>query len=347
MQSILIAGGFGTRLRPVTDTCPKPALPIMGRPFLEYQLDLLKKVGIKRVVFSLHYLADQMIKIFGDGSQYGMEFYYAIESDPLGTGGGIKNCEAYLTDDPVLIFNADVLTDIKLDDVIDFHYDRRARITIVMTPVDDPTMYGVIFTEPDGKILKFLEKPKREDATQNTINAGIYIYERDVFNEMPPGVNYSVERQLYPDMLNAGQRLYGFATDRYWLDIGTPEKFLKAHWDLMDGKVNLKIGGTKVRSGIWTSRDLAHGQENVLDRPNVKPPLYIEYGGQFDENAEIGPYVVLNRMVKLRGPVKVQRAIFMDNSSAHGAVEVKDSIVHYNTEVFEGTKINSVGIYKG
>lgn len=347
MQAIILAGGFGTRLKPVTDECPKPALPIMGRPFLEYQLDLLEQIGVKRVTFSLHYLAEKIQEIFGDGSQYGMEFFYAIENEPLGTGGGIKNCEEFLNDDPVVIFNGDVLTDLDLNDVITFHNDNKARITITMTPVEDPTPYGVIFTKPDGRILKFLEKPKREEATQNTINAGIYIYERDVFDEIPPGVNYSVERGLYPKMLENNQPLYGFKTEKYWLDIGTPEKFLKAHWDLMDSNLKLKVGGVEVKPGIWTPRDLVHGQEDVLERSNIKPPIYIESGAQIDGNAEVGPYVVLNRMVKLRGPVKVSRTIFMDFASVHGEVEIENSIVHYKTELLEGAKIKSAGIYSG
>lgn len=347
MQAIIIAGGFGTRLRPITDTCPKPALPIMGRPFLEYQLDLLKRVGVKRVTFSLHYHADQIQKIFGDGSQYGMEFFYAVETKPLGTGGGIKNCEPHLTNDPVLIFNGDVLTDIDLNETIEFHTKKKARITIVMTPVEDPTAYGVIFTKPDGRILRFLEKPSREEATQNTINAGIYIYDRDVFNEIPEGINYSVERGLYPKMLESGDSLYGFKTENYWLDIGTPEKFMKAHWDLMDGKIDLPVGGVEVKPGIWTSRDLVRGQEEVLIRDNVKPPLFINSGAQFDGSAQIGPYVVLNKMVKLRGPVNVKNSIFMDYSSAHGEVTVDGCVIHYQTELMEGLKIDKGGIYSG
>lgn len=345
MQAILIAGGFGTRLKPVTDTCPKPALPIMGKPFLEYQLDLLRKIGVKRVIFSLHHLADQIMEIFQDGSQYDMEFFYAVENEPLGTGGGIKNCEPFMNDDRILIFNGDVLTDIDLNDVINFHDSRNAAITIVMTPVEDPTQYGVIFTKPDGQIEQFIEKPEKEKATQNTINAGIYIYEREVLDEIPTGQNYSVERGLYPKMLSKNMPLFGYATDAYWLDIGTPEKFMKAHWDLMDGKVNLEVGGLNVKPGIWTSRDLVQGQEEVLIRPNVKPPVYIGSGAQFDGNAEIGPYVVLNRMVKLRGPIKASNAIFMDFASAHGEVEIENTIVHYQTELLEGMKIHSQGIF--
>ena len=345
MQAIIIAGGLGTRLKPVTDYCPKPALPIMGKPFLDYQLELLKRIGVKRVVFSLMYLADKIMKIFGDGSQYGMEFHYAVEESPLGTGGGIKNCEKYLLDEPTVIFNGDVLTDIDLNQVIDFHINQNAKITIVMTPVDDPTMYGVIFTERDGRILRFLEKPKREEATQNTINAGIYIYERDVFEHIPPGQNYSVERQLYPDMLDEGYRLSGYKSSDYWLDIGTPEKYMKAHWDLMDGRINLPIGGRQVQAGIWVGRDMVAGQDEVLKRSNLKPPLYIGYGAQFDGASELGPYVVLNENVKLRGKVKASRAIFLDYSSAHGDAEIENSIVHYQAEIMNGAEIKNVGIY--
>ena len=347
MQAIIIAGGFGTRLRPVTDYCPKPALPIMGRPFLDYQLELLKRIGVKRVVFSLMHLADRIIQIFGDGSQYGMEFFYAVEETPLGTGGGIKNCEQYLTHDPVIVFNGDVLCDIDLSDVVKFHHDKKAKITLTMTPVKDPTIYGVIFTDRDERIQKFLEKPKLEEVTQNTISAGIYIYERDVFERIPPNTNYSVEHQLYPSMLDAGQPMYGFRTESYWLDIGTPQKFLQAHWDFMDGKIHLPCGGKQVHQGIWVGRELVPEQEKVLKRPNLKPPLFIGYGAQFDGESELGPYVVLYENVKLRGKMKASKTIFLDYSSAHGDAEVENTIVHYQAEILDGAKIKDVGIYTG
>lgn len=347
MQAIIIAGGFGTRLKPITDYCPKPALPIMGRPFLEYQIELLRRIRVKKVVFSLMYLADRIIQIFGDGSQYGMRFHYAVEETPLGTGGGIKNCEKYLSDEPVIIFNGDVLTDIDLNDVLQFHHEKKAKITLTMTPVENPTIYGVIFTDSSGRIQKFLEKPKPEEATQNTISAGIYVYERDVFDRIPPNTNYSVERQLYPSMLDDGQPMYGYRSDRYWLDIGTPEKFLQAHWDIMDGKVQLPCGGKEIVKGIWVGRDLAPGQEAVLKRSNLKPPLFIGYGAQFDGDAQLGPYVVLNENVKLRGNVKTSKTIFLDYSSAHGDAEITNSIVHYHAEIPDGSKIHDIGIFTG
>ena len=345
MQAIIIAGGFGTRLRPVTDFCPKPALPIMGRPFLEYQLELLKRAGIRRVVFSLMYYADRIISIFGDGTQYGMEFFYAVEEVPLGTGGGIKNCEKYIQDDLTVIFNGDVLTDLDLNDVINFHRERKAKITLTMTPVEDPTVYGVIFTDADGRVERFLEKPTREDATQNTISAGIYVYERDVFDHIPPNTNYSVERGLYPSMLDEGELMFGFRTEKYWLDVGTPEKFMKAHWDLMDGKIDLPVGGKQVYPGIWVGRDLVPGQEEILRRQNLKPPIFLGYGAQFDGESELGPYVVLNEMVKLRGIVKATRAVFMDYSSAHGDSIIENSIIHYDAEIPDGAVIRNMGIY--
>lgn len=347
MQAIIIAGGFGTRLRPVTDYCPKPALPIMGKPFLDYQLELLQRVGVKKVVFSLMYLADRIIDIFKDGSQYGMEFHYAVEEEPLGTGGGIKNCERFLSDETTIVFNGDVLTDIDLKGVIDSHQRNNAKISIVMTPVEDPTMYGVILTEPDGRILKFLEKPSKKEATQNTINAGIYIYERDVFEHIPAGENYSVERQLYPDMLEKGYRFYGFKSTDYWLDIGTPEKFLKAHWDMMDGRINLSSGGKQVCPGIWVGRDIIPGQEEVLKRPNLKPPLFIGYGAQFDGESNLGPYVVLYENVKLRGRLSASKTIFLDYSSAHGDASIENTIVHFHAELPDGANVKDMGIYTG
>src|SRR5574341_2678682 len=198
MKAILLAGGKGTRLRPLTMHTPKPIVPIFNRPFLHYQIDLLKQVPeIDEVILSLNYQPRGIEDVFGDGSDVGLKIRYVVEPAPLGTGGAIRYAGEALTDS-VVVFNGDVLTQIDLAAVIGLHRERRARATIVLTPVPNPAAYGLVETDPDGNVLRFLEKPKPEEITTNNINAGIYVLEPDTFDRIPRDVAWSIERSYFP-----------------------------------------------------------------------------------------------------------------------------------------------------
>src|SRR5919199_3123372 len=236
MKAILLAGGKGTRLRPLTLHTPKPIVPIFDRPFLHYQLDLLKQVPeIDEAILSLNYQPRRIEEIFGDGSDTGLALRYVVEPAPLGTAGAVRYAGESLRES-VVVFNGDVLTEVDLAAVIALHRERRAKATIVLTPVDNPSAYGLVETDADGNISRFLEKPGEDEITCNTINAGIYVLEPETFERIPKDTAWSIERSFFPSLVERGETFVAYVYDGYWIDIGTPAKYLQVHRDIMDGR---------------------------------------------------------------------------------------------------------------
>jgi mannose-1-phosphate guanylyltransferase len=237
MQALILAGGKGTRLRPLTVYTPKPIVPICNRPFLLYQIDTLRRAGITDITLSLSYQPNKIEQLLGDGSDHGVKLKYTVEPQPMGTAGAYKFAEDLIRE-PTVVFNGDILTDLDLKAVIREHTERKATATIVLTPVKDPTTYGVVETEKDGRVRRFLEKPKVEEITSNNINAGTYVLEPKVLDYLPKGENYSFEYGLFPDLLKRGEAFYAHIPTRtYWIDIGTPERYLQVHDDLLANRV--------------------------------------------------------------------------------------------------------------
>jgi mannose-1-phosphate guanylyltransferase len=249
MKAILLAGGKGTRLRPLTLHTPKPIVPIFNRPFLHYQIDLLKQVPeIDEIILSLNYQPRRIEDVFGDGAEAGIKIRYVVEPAPLGTGGAVRYAGDALTES-VVVFNGDVLTEVDLAAVLKLHRERRARATIVLTPVDNPTAYGLVETDTAGNILRFLEKPKPEEITTNYINAGIYILEPETFDRIPKDTPWSIERSFFPSFIERGETFVAYRYNGYWIDIGTPEKYTQVHRDIMDGR-HVHVGrGVVIGSG--------------------------------------------------------------------------------------------------
>jgi mannose-1-phosphate guanylyltransferase len=236
MKAILLAGGKGTRLRPLTIHTPKPIVPIFNRAFLHYQIDRLRQVPeIDEVILSLNYQPRRIEEMFGDGADAGIKIRYVVEPVPLGTAGAIKYAGDKLTES-VVVFNGDVMTQLDLAAVIRMHRERKARATIVLTPVENPSAYGLVETDTDANIRRFLEKPKAEEITTNHINAGIYVLEPDTFDRIPSEVPWSIERSYFPSLIERGETFVAYLYDGYWIDIGTPEKYTQVHRDIMDGR---------------------------------------------------------------------------------------------------------------
>jgi NDP-sugar pyrophosphorylase family protein len=236
MQSVILAGGKGTRLRPLTLHTPKPIMPLVGLPFLAYQINLLRNAAIQDVVLSLSYQPHKIEDVFGDGSHHGMRIRYVVESQPLGTAGAYKNARDVI-DSRTVVFNGDILTDIDLTEVLSVHKERGAAVTIVLTPVENPRAYGLVETEADGRVRRFLEKPKGDEITTNTINAGIYVIEPEILKHIPADEVFSFEYDLFPSLLAKGVPVFGYVSERYWIDIGTPRRYLTANLDLLAGRV--------------------------------------------------------------------------------------------------------------
>lgn len=238
MQALILAGGKGTRLRPLTMYTPKPIVPICNRPFLLYQIETLRRAGITDITLSLSYQPQKIEQQIGDGSDYGVRVRYTVEPQPMGTAGAYKFA-GDLIREPTVVFNGDILTDLDLQAIIEQHKARQATATIVLTPVENPSAYGVVETDADARVLRFIEKPKPGDTTFNTINAGTYILEPSVLDMIPEGENYSFEYQLFPDLLKRGAAFYAYTPEEtYWIDIGTPERYLQVHKDLLQGRVS-------------------------------------------------------------------------------------------------------------
>src|SRR6266511_2751533 len=236
MKAILLAGGKGTRLRPLTLHTPKPIVPILNRPFLYYQIDLLKQIPeIDEVILSLNYQPRRIEEIFGEGEGLGIRVRYVVEPMPLGTGGAIRYAGDSLTES-VVVFNGDVLTQVDLAAVLRLHRERKAKATIVLTPVDNPRAYGLVETDRDANIRRFLEKPGEDEITCNTINAGIYVLEPDTFDRIPKDTAWSIERSYFPSLVERGETFVAHTYRGYWIDIGTPDKYTQVHRDIMDGR---------------------------------------------------------------------------------------------------------------
>ena len=233
-EAILLVGGFGTRLRPLTNHRPKPMLPIASLPVTEHQLAMAQRAGIKRIVLATSYLSEVFIPYFGDGSKWGMEIKYAVEKEPLGTGGAIRNAAKELSGDPqVVIFNGDVLSSHNLKAQIDLHIHSGADVTLHLTPVEDARAYGCVPTDSEGRVTAFLEK--MDNPVTNTINAGCYVFDKSVIDSIPENEVVSVERQTFPELISEKKKVMGFIEKAYWLDIGTPNALMKGSRDLVTG----------------------------------------------------------------------------------------------------------------
>ena len=281
-EAVLLVGGQGTRLRPLTVNTPKPMLPVAGVPFTVHQITRARDAGVTRIVLATSYRAD-VFKAFVDDADLGIEVVIATEDEPLGTGGAIRHVMPHLTsgpDDPVLIFNGDVLSGLDIAGLVQAHRDRDADVTLYLTPVDDPRAYGLVPTDADGRVTAFLEKPQTpEEIVTDQINAGCYVFRRSVIDAIPAGRPVSVERETFPGLLEAGAGVYGVVDDGYWLDLGTPLSFVKGSCDLVLGHApspavaqtgeSLVLDGAKVATDAQLTGGSAIGRRVVIEEGAV------------------------------------------------------------------------------
>jgi NDP-sugar pyrophosphorylase family protein len=327
MKAILLAGGKGTRLRPLTLHTPKPIVPIFNRPFLYYQLDLLRQIPeITEVILSLNYQPRRIEEVFGNGSDLGINIRYLVEPQPLGTGGAIKFAEPHL-DGPVVVFNGDVLTQIDLNAVLKLHRERKAKATIVLTPVENPTAYGLVETEPDGTVRRFLEKPSADEITCDTINAGIYVLEPDTFDRIPKDTVYSIERSYFPSLVENKETFVAYVYRGYWIDIGTPAKYLQVHRDIMDGTFQAEPFAGQPRGFACTAG--ARIDEGVT----IAGPCFIDEGAVIKAGARIEPYSVIGRQSHIEEGAAVEGSIVWANSWIGRDAQVRDAILGRNCHI--------------
>lgn len=283
MKAVILVGGEGTRLRPLTYDIPKPMVPIVNKPYMEHQIDALLRHGFDEIIFALGYKSEAFSSYFGDGSRWGARFWHVVEDEPLGTAGAVKNVESLL-DDTFLVFNGDVLSGIDLTALVALHRERGAVGTLALTPVEDPSQYGVVVTEADGRVRSFIEKPPRESAPTNAINAGVYVLEPSVVHAMPAGRRWMFEHNVFPDLLAAGKPLYASLSDAYWLDIGSPSRYLQANHDALEGRAGVVLPPP------------AHGQVWMGEGAVVEP------GAHLDGAVWLGPDAVVESSAVVVGP---------------------------------------------
>ena len=321
MKAILLAGGKGTRLRPLTIHTPKPIVPIFERPFLHYQLDLLKQVPeIDEVVLSLNYQPRRIEEIFGDGGDSGLAIRYVVEPAPLGTAGAVRYAGESLHES-VVVFNGDVLTQVDLAAVIALHRERKAKATIVLTPVENPSAYGLVETDPRGNIQRFLEKPKPDEITCDTINAGIYVLEPDTFDRIPKETPWSIERSFFPSLIERHESFVAYVYRGYWIDIGTPEKYMQVHRDIMDGRYRAApFAGEQAKVCVAAG---ARVEEGVT----LEGPCFIDEDAIVKTGARIGPYSVVGRQCHIEEHAVVEHAIVWANTRVSQDAVVRRSIV--------------------
>ena len=303
MQAVILVGGQGTRLRPLTLTVPKPMLPLMNRPFLEFQINLCLRHGIKDIILSTAYKPEVFEDYFGDGSRLGIRLTYVTEEEPLDTCGAVKNVERHI-EGSFLVFNGDVLSDLDLGNLIAFHREKGGKATLYLTRVEDPTAYGLVPLDRRGRIVEFLEKPSWDQVVTDLVNAGTYVLEPELLDRVPAGEPYSFERQLFPGLLEDGVPMYGFPSEAYWMDIGTPAKYLQAHYDILGRRMPFEFSGEEVKPSVWVGEGTEIAPEAAVFGPSVVGPgCHVAPHATVSGNCVLGPGCELDEGVHVEGSV--------------------------------------------
>jgi NDP-sugar pyrophosphorylase family protein len=339
MKAILLAGGKGTRLRPLTVHTPKPIVPIFNRPFLYYQLDLLRQVPeIDEAILSLNYQPRRIEEIFGEGEGLGLRLRYVVEPMPLGTGGAIRYAGDQLTES-VVVFNGDVLTQVDLGAVLRLHRERKAKATIVLTPVENPRAYGLVETDAASNIKRFLEKPGEDEITCNTINAGIYVLEPETFDRIPKDTAWSIERSFFPSLIERGETFVAYVYDGYWIDIGTPAKYLQVHKDIMDGRYSAPPFVGSASTGPALSEAEPGRRAFVADGARVEAgvelqgPCFVDEGAVLKAGARILPYSVIGRQTHVDEAAVIDDSIIWPNGWIGREAQVSGAILGRNCHI--------------
>lgn len=322
MKAMILAAGLGTRLRPLTYTVPKPMLPLAGRPCMEHIIRLLKKHGVNDVMVNVHYLPEQIMEYFKNGSKFGMNIEYSLEKELLGTAGGLKKVQDFFKDSPILIISGDGLTDINLREFYHFHKKKGTIASLALKKVGDPQQYGVVKLRNNQCIEIFQEKPRPEEAISNLANTGIYLFQPDIFDHIPQNTFYDFGKQVFPELIGKNIPLAGFEMNGYWCDIGDLEIYREAHYDILMGLVDVEIPGEKIGKNIWVGEEVSIHPETTIVGPVV-----------------IGNNCVINKGTKIYGPaaigsgavlkeeVLIKRSVLWDKVVVEKRNYLMDSIV--------------------
>jgi mannose-1-phosphate guanylyltransferase / phosphomannomutase len=303
MKAVVMAGGEGTRLRPLTSNQPKPMVPIVGKPCMEHILELLRAHGFQEVVVTLAFLPQAIRGYFGDGEATGLSIDYSVEEQPLGTAGSVRLASALL-DDTFLVISGDALCDINLSELVAAHREKEAAVTIGLKSVDNPLEFGIVVTDDEGRVERFLEKPSWGQVFSDTINTGIYVLEPEVLRHVPTDRAYDFSKELFPLLLEMRRPIYGHVLDGYWQDVGNLEQFRQANFDALDGRVRLELPGLRLRGNIWVGDGV-----DLDDIDRVEGPAFVGTNCRIGRDASVGAYSVLSNGVTLREHARVVRSL--------------------------------------
>jgi mannose-1-phosphate guanylyltransferase / phosphomannomutase len=334
MKAVIMAGGEGSRLRPLTSGLPKPMVPLANRPMMEYVIDLLKDHGVTDIVVTVAYMADSIRSYFGDGSSFGVSMAYATEESPLGTAGSVRNAQ-HLLDERFLVISGDVLTDIDLGKVVATHEAAGAMATIGLVRVPHPLEFGIVITREDGSIERFLEKPSWGQVFSDTINSGVFVLEPEVFEHIAPNRQVDFSAEVFPALLEDGAPLYGSVVEGYWEDVGTLEAYLAAHRDILDGKVRVHVPGFDLGGGVWMGENT-----DVHPDATVTGPAIIGDNCRIEAGVHVGPYSVLGTSIRVRAGTDTERSVVGDNTYLGEGVSLRGAVVGRSCDLRGGARLD-------
>ncbi|HEX4397552.1 MAG TPA: mannose-1-phosphate guanyltransferase [Trebonia sp.] len=339
MKAVVMAGGEGTRLRPMTANQPKPLLPVANRPIMEHVLRLLKKHGFEETVVTVQFLAALVRNYFGDGEDVGMFLQYATEEMPLGTAGSVKNAEDALKDSSFLVISGDALTDMDLTEMCRFHKENSALVTVGLTRVPDPLEFGIVIADEDGRIQRFLEKPTWGQVFSDTVNTGVYIMEPEVLAEVSPKESVDWSHDVFPKLLARGAPIFGYISDKYWEDVGTLESYLKAQADVLSRKVEVDIAGFEVSPGVWIAEGADVDPDAVL-----KGPVVVGDYAKIEAGATVREYSVIGANVVVKEGAFIHRAVVHNNVFVGQGTTLRGCVVGKNTDVMRLARIEETAV---
>lgn len=327
MKAVILVGGLGTRLRPLTCNVPKPMIPLLNQPFIEHMLSNLRNQGIDEVILAVQYLAERFREALGDGSRLGLKVHVMEEPEPRGTAGAVKNVE-HMLDSTTFVFNGDVLTDLDLQAMLSFHREKGSKLTIALTPVEDPRSFGLVETDPSGHIRRFVEKPRSDEITTNYINAGTYILEPELLRYIPPNQYYMFERGLFPVVLQTGDPMYAYPSRSYWTDIGKPQTYLEVHHDILMGKLRHEMRGEQIANQVW-----AEGPVHIDPTAQIRGPVLFGEGVRVEAGALIvGPTVIGARSV-IGANASVEGAVLWDENIIGAEAVLRSCVLGRQTRI--------------
>jgi mannose-1-phosphate guanylyltransferase/phosphomannomutase len=332
VKAVIMAGGEGTRLRPLTSNQPKPMLPLANQPMMERIVRLLKEHGFEEIVVTVAFLANAIRTYFGDGSEFGVRMVYATEETPLGTAGSVRNAMDEL-DERFLVISGDVLTDLDLSAVVEYHGEKKAMATIALKSMENPLEFGIVITRPDGSIERFLEKPTWGQVFSDTINTGVYVLGPEIFEHIPAGRSVDFSSDVFPALLEAGKPLYGYVSEGYWEDVGTLDAYTTAHRDVLDGKVEVDIPGFRLGEGVW----VGEGAE-IHPTAKITGPCIIGDYSRVDAGAELRSYTVLGDNVRVGSDAFLERAVVHDNAYLASSVRLRGCVVGRSSDLRHGAR---------